>query len=387
MTQYRIWLTIAFLFTLLVFSPKDAQSRQYFDATIRFNPMSGTMWHYIAAVSLSGLEIEPGKRTYVGGAILTIYDEEINSSGNGLVGVHVRFNTYDSVNYSGDYGNEDPTGGENRPPDYSAPPVDDLGIPFTPPDQLQGGAGGIGGGSGGGDDDTVAGEGEFKVTPIMESNLNYVMSESGRMLDISGMELIGDIIDPSRSVTVRQVFQTVHCVTLPDYQVHLNESWRAPMSWTIPYVGETMDIPLTYTLADIRTTYRFRMAAIDMRGIFEFEVDVADEGTIEDENGDLQSVRKESHITGDIIVYGRAYVDLDRGILVALCDVPESGRTYFVDGDWRGWNPWVLAPGFYANMAFERRDLYTPLGNVVDQRQEVIDRIQELVWTTRVVVE
>ncbi|MCX6647107.1 MAG: hypothetical protein NTY09_12245 [bacterium] len=391
MTRYRIWLTAAFLLSLLMFSPKDAQSRQYFDATIRFNPMAGNLWHYQAGISLTGLEIEPGKRTNVGGAIWTIYDEEINSSGNGLVGVHVRFNTYESVNASGPVGNENPSGGPTRPPDIGTPPPEDLNAPLQPPDQFQsgGGAGSIGGGSSGGDGETdLAGEGAFEVTPIMESNLNYVMSESGRMLDVSGLDMIGDIIDPSRSVTVRQVFQTVHFVTLPDYQVHLGESWRAPMSWTIPYVGETMDIPLTYTLADIRTTYRFRMAAIDLKGILQFEVDTSDEGTLEDpDTGDLQSVRKESHISGDIIVYGRAYVDLDRGILVAICDTPEFGYTGFVDGDNRGWDPFSLSPGFYANLAFERRDLYTPLGNVIDQRQEVIDRIQELEWYTIVVVE
>ena len=387
MTNSRILLAVAFLMGLLMFSPKDAQSRQYYDATIRFDPMAGTMWHYQAGVALEGLEIEPGKRTYIGGGILTIFDEEINSSGNGLVGAHVRFNTYDSLNTSTPYGNEDPSGGPYQPPDYGAPSPDEDGS-AQPPSQMQaGGIGGGGSGGGGTGGDDLIGEGDFEVTPIIESNLNYVMSESGRMLDVSGLELIGDIIDPSRSVTVRQVFQTIHFVTLPDYEVHLNESWRAPMSWTIPYVGETMDIPLTFTLGDIRTTYRFRMAAIDFTGILQFEVDVADEGVIEDENGDLQEVRKESHISGDIIIYGRAYVDLDRGILVALCDNPAWGDTSFVDGWNRGAWPFSLSPGFWAEMAFERQDLYTPLGNVIDQRQEVVDRIQELNWYTFLVVE
>ena len=171
------------------------------------------------------------------------------------------------------------------------------------------------------------------------------------------------------------------------------------MSWTIPFVGETMEIPLTFTLADIRTTYRFRVAAIDFSGILQFDVDVADEGRLQAENGEYESVRKESNIKGDIIIQGRAYVDLDRGILVGIADAPALGNTYFVNGWRRGHEyeyygipndlglPWSLNPGFYATLNFERRDLYTPLGNVIDQRQEIIYRIQELQWFTSTIVE
>ncbi len=396
MARYRIWLTALFLLSLLMFSPKDVQSRQYFDATLRFDPMAGTLWHYQTLISLSGMEIEAGSRTRIGGVIWTIYDEEVTSSGSGLVNIHTRFNTYESLDLSFDYEYEDPTGGPWAPPDYGAEPVE-LGPDGTPnnqmippalPRQSAGGGDDPGGGSG-----DLVGEGDFKVTPIMESNINYVMSESGRMLNISGLELVGEIIDPSRSITVRQLFQTVHFVVLPDYEVHLNETWRAPMSWTIPYVGETMEIPLTFTLADIRTTYRFRMAAIDFFGILHFDVDIMDEGMLEDENGILQSVRKESNIEGDIVIQGRAYIDLDRGILVALADgsAARGGSTGFVDGDYgyRGqWMTWgVPTPGFYAMLNFERSDLYTPLGNVIDQRQELVQRIQELRWYTTTVVE
>lgn len=397
MKNFRAILFAILLVGLIGFWPNDAQSRQYFDATVRFNPISGTLWHYFTTVLLIGNEIQMGQRDQVGGLIWTIYDEEVTSSGNGLVGVHLRFNVYEALDLSIASAYEDPGGGALRPPDYSAPAPVDIGYTLwdrdmsdpghAEPQQSVGGGGGgsAGGGSGGGDEELL-GEGEFQLTPIMESNINYIMSESGRMLDISGLDLVGDIVDPSRSINVRQVFQTTHPIVLPDYQVHLNESWRAPYSWTIPFVGETMEIPLIYTLADIRTTYRFRVAAIDFSGILQFDVDVSDENLTE---------RKESNIKGDIVLQGRAYIDLDRGVMVALTDLPALGTSYFVDGERRGNEsysndlglPWSLNPGFYVTLNFERRDLYTPLGNVVDPRQEVVWKIQELSWFTTTVVE
>jgi len=397
MARYRIWLTSLFFLTILAFMPKDADSKQYFDATIRFDPVSGTRWHYMTGVILIGDEIEPQKRSQVGGIILTIYDEEITSSGGGLVGVHVAYNIYESLDLGWASQYENPGGGPFAPPDYSEPvPIQPgmgsgvhplLALPGNgePLQSYSGPGGGDGGGGAGGGGD-LAGEGEFEVTPIMESNLNYIMSESGRLLDISGMDVIGEIVDPSRSISVRQVFETSHFAVLPDYQVHLNESWRAPMSWTVPFVGETMEIPLTFTLSDIRTTYRFRVAAIDYSGILQFDVDVSDENS---------TTRKESNIKGDIIIQGRFYVDLDRGVIVAICDAPGLGNTYFVDGQRRGNEPWFndigipwpLNPGLYATLNFERRDLYTPLGNVIDRRQTLIYRIQELQWFTTTVVE
>jgi len=400
MARYRVWLTALFLLTLIGFYPKDVQSKQYFDATLRFDPESGTRWHYKADILLIGEEIEPGVRSRVGGYIGTIYDEEINSSGNGLVSVRTRFNTYDALDlgFTNEY--EDPGGNPWQPPDYNIPIPGDLDEDSFQGMQPGGGepyqiAGGGDPDDPGGGGEDLAGEGAFEVTPIMESNLTWIMSESGRMLDISGMELIGEIVDPSRSISVRQVFQTLHFVVLPDYEVHLNESWRAPMSWTIPFVGETMEIPITYTLADIRTTYRFRVAAIDFSGILQFDVDIADEGRWEGATGEVQDVRKESNIEGDIIIQGRAYVDLDRGILVGICDAPALGYTRFLEGwsrghEWYGNDlglPWPLNPGFYAALNFERRDLYTPLGNVIDPRQEIIYRIQDMQWFTTTIVE
>jgi hypothetical protein len=168
------------------------------------------------------------------------------------------------------------------------------------------------------------------------------------------------------------------------------------MSWTVPLVGETMEIPLTYTLVDIRTTYRFRVAAIDFNGLLQFDVDVSDEGMLQlDPREEPKEYRKESNITGDIVIQGRAYIDLDRGITVAYCDIPILGNQYFINHQRRGdepyWSdaglPGPLSPGFYARLDFERRDLYTPLGNVIDPRQEVNYVIQNLQWFTTTIVE
>ena len=69
MTRYRIWLSFALLLVVLAFMPKDVQSRQYWEATMKFNPDSGSLWHYITQVQLGGLEIEPGNRNYIAGSI------------------------------------------------------------------------------------------------------------------------------------------------------------------------------------------------------------------------------------------------------------------------------------------------------------------------------
>lgn len=400
MNRLRIWATALVMLGFIAFWPNHAQSRQYFDATMRFDPIAGTGWHYATLVQLDGMEIWRQHRNTVGGIIAAIYDENITSSGGGLVSATVSFNTYDSFNLGSDYQFENPTGGPMAPPDYGSPsPGEPSGFssggnttfkwradPFQSigGGEPGGGGGGIGGGGGGGTD--LLGEGQFEITPVLETDINYTMSESGRLLDLSGLELIGEVIDPSRSITVRQVFQTNHFVVLPDYQVHINETWRAPMSWTIPFVGETLEIPMTFRLADIKTSFRFRVAAVDFNGILQFDVDVADEGQVRNaDTGLLEDMRKESNIKGDIIIQGRAYIDLDRGILVALCDNPAWGDTGFADSDRR--LPWELTPGFFAQLNFERRDLYTPLGNVVDRRQEVLYRIQELEWYTTTMVE
>jgi hypothetical protein len=397
MARYRLWFTALLLLGALAFSPNHAESRQAFDVTLKFEPEAGTSWHYWTIILLIGDEVMREKYQQVGGIVLALYDEDVTSSGGGLVGFTTQFNAYEALDlgWASDY--EDPSGGLGGSPSYSAPSPESPDESSTPhlltvlgigdPTQIGGGGGGSGGGGGGGGGAAPGGEEEFEVTPIMESNIRYVMSDSGRILSVNGLDLIGDIIDPSRSITVRQLFETIHFVVLPDYQVHLNETWRSPLNWTIPFVGETMEIPLTFKLSDIRTTYRFRVAAIDFSGILQFDVDVSDE--------DLEW-RKESSIRGDIIIEGRAYVDIHRGILVGICDTPSLGNTYFLDGDRRGdewWlnndlpAGWPLNPGFYARLKFERRDLYTPLGNVMDPRQEVVSRIQEMQWFTTTIVE
>ncbi|MFH1675935.1 MAG: hypothetical protein ABIC40_02835 [bacterium] len=383
MSRIRLLLSAVLLLGVLAFIPKDAQSSQQFDATMRFNPAAGSMWHYLSYVYMDGYEIQAGKRNIVGGAIATVFDEEVNSSGDGLIGVHVRYNTYNSIDWSRDWAKENPSQGPWTQPGYWMPiPGNEIPGDLSSrerPEPLQGVAPPPSTPGGGGGDQPLEGEGDFNVLPIIESNLNYVMSESGRLLDLKGMDMIGDIIDPSRSITVRQVFQTGHPLILPDYQVHMNETWRAPFSWTIPYVGKTMEIPFTYRLSDIRTTYRFRVAAVDFNGILQFDVDTSDENTTR---------RVESNIKGNVIIYGRGYVDLDRGILVALCDTPILGSAYFLDGTRRGDEGlFALVPGFYAQLDMERRDLQTPLGNVIDPRQEIYYKMQNLLWASVSVVE
>ena len=121
MNRFRIWATALVMLGFISFWPNHAQSRQYFDATIRFDPIAGTGWHYATIVQLDGMEIWRQHRNTVGGIIAAIYDENITSSGGGLVSATVTFNTYDSFNLGSDYQFENPTGGPMAPPGYSSP--------------------------------------------------------------------------------------------------------------------------------------------------------------------------------------------------------------------------------------------------------------------------
>lgn len=243
-----------------------------------------------------------------------------------------------------------------------------------------GGEGGEGGGGdGGGGEEPTAGaedEDEFEVSPILETNLNYSIAQNGRLLNFTGLDIIGDIVNPRRNITVRQFWQTSHFLTLPDGPIHVGESWKGPMFWNVPFVGETVEVPVTYTLEGIETMERFRCAVISYTGLKQFEMTTLDENL---------ERRIESDIMGDITIGGSILFDIDRGVIVAMASDLNAKRPSVLQGGFpiasqAGW-------GFFAVMQIDRLDTNTPLGNVLDTEPTETHKLQELTWVTTSVME
>ena len=360
----------------------NAESTLIFDADLSFKPQTGKRFHYWMTTALIGFETRWGMRSFLGGAITSVYDDIIHGSGSGIVTAEVDFTTYDTINISRNLDDPGSFGGPGgMSPGYGAgrPDIGDKLQPKWEWGQYPGGHHPVQGstdpgGGGGTEDPTGPSEPEgFHLTPIFENNIKYTISSSGRLLNVSGLETIGDIVsptmaqanleeffDPTRSISVRQVFQVGHFLILPDYTIHLGESWKAPFWWNVPLIGKPIKIPLTYTLEEIRTLYRFKCAKISFTGLTEIETDLVDEN---------YSRRKESHVEGSIVINGTIYFDIDRGVIVAMKNENAFERgenhNWFSLGRFGSYN-W----GFVSVMSFDRIDLITPLGNVIDDRTE-----------------
>jgi hypothetical protein len=377
----------------MLFFQSTADSTLIFDAELSFTPTEGKRFHYWMITALIGFETRWGSRNFLGGAINSVYDDIIEGSGGGIVNATVDFTVYEAINISRSLDDPGTYGG----PGGVAPGYGAGGVPVEwnekePPEW--GNIGGIQplqgsydpGSPGGGPRGEYESE-AFYLTPIFENNIGYTISSSGRMLNITGLETIGDIIsptfteseyfDPTRSITVRQVFQISHFLILPDYVIHVGESWKAPLWWNVPLIGKPLKIPLTYTLQEIRPLYRFKCAKITFTGLTDIETDVLDEN---------YSRRKESHVEGDIIINGYLYFDVDRGVVVAMKHERawERGENHNFYSLWRYGSYYY---GFVAILNFDRIDLITPLGNVIDPRTEKEHVLQEFVWATDLVME
>ncbi len=390
---------LGLLIPMLLFQ-SNAESTLQFDADLSFTPVSGKRFHYWMYTALIGFETRWGSRTFLGGAINAVYDDIIQGSGSGIVNGRVDFAIYETINISrnmedrgsfGGPGGMSPGYGAQSPGGNAAYGGLEWGH-VKGPEPYQGSTDpGSGGGNSGGGTQSPSGETEeFYLTPIFENNIDYTISSSGRLLNIAGLETIGNIVsptmaqspteeyfDPTRSISVRQIFQVSHFLILPDYTIHVGESWKAPFWWNIPLIGKPVKIPLSYTLEEIRTLYRFRCAKITFTGLSEVNTDLVDEN---------YSRRKESHVEGDIIINGTFYFDIDRGVVVAMKNpnAYERGRNTNFDSPY---NYGSIYWGFVGIMSFDRIDLITPLGNVIDPRTDKIHVLQEFVWTSDLVME
>lgn len=265
-----------------------------------------------------------------------------------------------------------------RPSNYQMGPMAMGSTPWSPMQRGGGGEGGEGGGGGvpGGPTAGAQNEDEFVVSPILETQLNYSIAQNGRLLNFSGLDIIGDIINPRRNITVRQFWQTSHFLTLPDGPIHVGESWKGPWFWDVPYVGQTVEIPLTFTLEGIETMERFRVAVISFTGLRQFEMSTLDENL---------ERRLESDIMGDIVVQGNVLFDIDRGVVVALAPDLNAKQPSIRQGGFpvpsqAGW-------GLAATISLDRIDTTTPLGNVLDTTPTEVHKLQEMGWGTQMVLE
>lgn len=394
-------------------------SKRIFDTEMMFNPRSGMTYHYAQMTMLSGTEISFQRSERFGGTIQTIYDETINTNANGLISYSLNYQTYDVLNETDIVMDEMPGGGPWGP---SRGPYRDMPLPMNPdnkngnspdnnkpqpdvkpdekskspeeaPEPLQGGLGPGGGGGGGGGGSSPGGQwgqqqrreegADFRITPILETKLNYTLAQDGRLMDMQGLDLIGDFYDPQNQISVRQIFQSTHFLTLPSYQVHLGESWRGPFFWTIPFVGETRKIEMQYTLEEIMIQERYRLANIAFYGVTQFDTVTTNEEWDDTFGCD---VRIDSDLHADIMMRGNILFDIDRGIVVAIGDDLRSKQLMYYTNFNTFPRPWG-SNYFLATIVVDRMDTRTPLGNVLDTEPRKDHIIQDMIWRTWLIVE
>jgi len=416
----KIFLVIPLAILMTAIIQNASMSKRIFDTELQFNPRSGMTYHYAQMTNLSGYEISFQRQERFGGVIQTIFDETVGSNANGLIGWSLAFQTYDVLNESDVVLDELPSGGpwgtsrgpyrgmplpespddkDGNPPDKDQPSPDkdqpspdkekpeDVKPPFNP-EPMQGGGGmgpSGGGGSGGqwGQQQRRDESADFRITPILETRLNYTIAQDGRLMDMQGLDLIGDFYDPQNQISVRQIFQSSHFLTLPTYQVHLGESWRGPFFWTIPFVGEARKIDMQYTLEEITIQERYRLANIAFYGVTQFDTVTTDEKW-DDEFG--CDVRVDSDLHADIMLRGNILFDIDRGIVVAIGDDIRSKQFMYYTNFNTFPRPWG-GNYFLSTIVVDRMDTRTPLGNVLDTEPRKDHIIQDMVWRTWLIVE
>lgn len=396
--------SLAILTTIMV---QDAgMTKRIFDTELIFNPRSGQSYHYAQMTRLRGSEISFQRVEEFSGVIQTIFDETCNSNSNGIISNTLQYQTYEVLGETSGVWDEQPFGGPFGPGrgPYSGAPYDppsgsegpgrgeeSPSVQSAPdkenPQPMQGGLGPGGGGGGGGDEwgqqQRREESGSFRITPILETQLNYTIAQDGRLLDMEGLDLIGDFYDPQNQISVRQVFQSSHFLTLPSYEIHIGESWRGPFFWTIPFVGETRKFDMQFTLEEIEIQERYRLANIAFYGIDQFDTVTTDEKWDDFFGTD---VRIDSDVHCDVMLNGNILFDIDRGIVVAIGDDLRSKQ----------WIPYINPNSFptplgsnnlLSTIVVDRMDTKTPLGNVLDNEPRTDHIVQDMVWSTWLILE
>jgi len=403
----RISIVVSLAIVFSFFVQNAGMTKRVFDTELSFNPNPGQIYHYAQMTQLSGAEVSFQRVEQFGGLIQTIFDETCNSNADGLITTTLQYQTYEVLDEMSAVWDEQPFGGgfgpgrgaEQPPGDrqgINGPGSSDGGSNFqaqpdkegpqpmqgTGPDDGGGGSGGTGGGGDWGNRERRDDSENFRITPILETQLTYTIAQDGRLLDMQGLDLIGDFYDPQNQISVRQVFQSSHFLTLPSYEVHVGESWRGPFFWTVPFVGETRKFDIQFTLEEIMIQERYRCANIAFYGIEQFDT-VTTEEKWDDFFG--SDVRVDSDLHADIMLTGNLLFDIDRGIIVAIGD----------DIRWKQWTPYVNPNSFprprgnslYSTIVVDRIDTKTPLGNVLDNEPRSDHILQDMRWGTWLILE
>jgi hypothetical protein len=400
--KFAVITSLAILTTILV---QDAgMTKRVFDTELMFNPRSGQSYHYAQQTRLRGSEISFQRVKEFSGMIQTIFDETCKSNSNGIISTTLQYQTYEVLGETSGVWDEQPFGGPfgpgrgpyssapYEPPSGSEGPERGEGSPSVQsapenegPQPMQGMGPGSGGGGGDewGQQQRREESDSFRITPILETQLNYTISQDGRLLDMEGLDLIGDFYDPQNQISVRQVFQSSHFLTLPSYEIHVGESWRGPFFWTIPFVGETRKFDMQFTLEEIEIQERYRLANIAFYGIDQFDTVTTDEKWDDFFGTD---VRIDSDVHCDVMLNGNILFDIDRGIVVAIGD---DLRT-------KQWIPYINPNSFpvpygqnnlLSTIVVDRMDTKTPLGNVLDNEPRTDHIVQDMVWSTWLILE
>ena len=400
----RISIVVSLAIVMSFIVQDAAMPKRIFDVEFSYNPNPGQIYHYAQMTMLSGAEVSFQRVEQFGGTIQTIYDETCNSNSDGIITNTIQFQTYEVLDEMSAIWDEQPFGGPFGPGrGAEAPPS---GQPFNNPPgpgnsdiqpnpgsegpvpmQGSGPGDGGGGGGGGGDwgnrnrrDDSES----FRVTPILETQLTYTIAQDGRLLDMQGLDIIGDFYDPQNQISVRQIFQSSHFLTLPPYEVHVGESWRGPFFWTVPFVGETRKFDMQFTLQEIMIQERYRCANIAFYGIEQFDTVTTEEKWDSFFGSD---VRVDSDLHCDITLQGNLLFDIDRGIVVAIGDDIQSRRRRT---PYTGPNSFPRPDGnrqLFATISVDRIDTKTPLGNVLDNEPRSDHILQEMRWGTWLILE
>ena len=121
--------------------------------------------------------------------------------------------------------------------------------------------------------DTMA---NFSISRILGDYIDYVTLKSGQVIDVRGLELIGDYSDAQVNeeeivIDARNIFEWTHMLVLPPYPVYVEDFWYAEIPLYVPGLPNQVPVKLYYQVMDFRRVLTRRVAVIDMAGLVDFE--------------------------------------------------------------------------------------------------------------------
>lgn len=317
---------IVILFAVLVAvvsMAMPAMSQDITQATLlQFAQQKDQKDRYMYRMSLLGSVVrpwtEPDRLQVPEFGVNAVWEDRVTSVTEGMNRHRITFHRYDvfTMNFSfgvnpgegsrpggGGGGNPPPTmggalppsisGGEGLPPFRNLNEVSDVltmpgSIGFAQAGsikpQLPSGGGPFQGGGGG---DFVgpkqAGDGQagdtktnFNISQILGDNIDYVTLKSGQVIDVRGLELIGDYSDAQVNdeeivIDARNIFEWTHMLVLPPYPVYIEDFWYAEIPLYVPGLPNQVPVKMYYQVMDFRRVLTRRVAVIDMAGLVDFE--------------------------------------------------------------------------------------------------------------------